>query len=466
MHPVNVVDIAAWLGELGLERYAQAFRENAIDAEVLPELTDADLEKLGILLGHRKKLLKAIAMLQAGEAAPAAPAKAAAQAPRESRRATEAERRQLTVLICDLVGSTDLTAKLDPEDMGQVIRAYQECCAQVVRRWDGHIAKYLGDGVLTYFGYPKAHEDDAERAVRAGLELVHAVGELAAPSGGALAARVGVATGPVVVGDLIGEGAAREAAVVGETPNLAARLQVLAEPGTVVIAPGTRRLVAGLFELADLGARELKGFATPVRAWRVLGPSRVEGRFEAREAAGLLPLVGREGELTLLLRRWEQAKDGEGQVVLLSGEAGAHGALRVVFMRVRIPEIDQDPVAHVLGDEAGKKADCFGHGAVITDDDLSQIFGIDARGQRGGADQIAEHYGKLPPLRFSWNRRCGGRRGEWGGRFPQCSDRRQQPPPVPDRGDSDCRQVLSGQLTQDLLVDVVVGERRCVLRQV
>ena len=333
---MNVVDIAAWLRDLGLERYAAAFQENAIDAEVLPELTDADMEKLGVLLGHRKKLLKAIAMLQAGEAAPAALVKAAAQAPRESRRATEAERRQLTVLICDLVGSTDLTAKLDPEDMGQVIRAYQECCAQVVRRWDGHIAKYLGDGVLTYFGYPKAHEDDAERAARAGLELVQAVGKLATPAGGVLAARVGVATGPVVVGDLIGDDEARERAVVGETPNLAARLQALAEPGIVVIAPGTRRLVAGLFELADLGARELKGFATPVRAWRVLGPSRVEGRFEAREAAGLLPLVGREGELTLLLRRWEQAKDGEGQVVLLSGEAGIGKSRLVRALRERL----------------------------------------------------------------------------------------------------------------------------------
>ena len=168
------------------------------------------------------------------------------------------------MLICDLVGSTDLTAKLDPEDMGRVIRAYQECCAQVVRRWDGHIAKYLGDGVLTYFGYPQAHEDDAERAVRAGLELVHSVGKLATPAGGVLAARVGVATGPVVVGDLIGDDEARERAVVGDTPNLAARLQALAEPGTVMIGPGTRRLVAGLFELADLGTRELKGFAAPV----------------------------------------------------------------------------------------------------------------------------------------------------------------------------------------------------------
>jgi class 3 adenylate cyclase/predicted ATPase len=329
------MDVSTWLRNLGLERYESAFRENAIDAEVLPELTDADLEKLGVLLGHRKRLLKASATLQAGEAAPAAFAKSPVQAPPGVRRATEGERRQLTVLICDLVGSTDLTAKLDPEDMGRVIRAYQECCAQVVRRWDGHIAKYLGDGVLTYFGYPQAHEDDAERAVRAGLELVHSVGKLATPAGRVLAARVGVATGPVVVGDLIGDDEARERAVVGDTPNLAARLQALAEPGTVMIGPGTRRLVAGLFELADLGTRELKGFAAPVRAWRVLGPSRIEGRFEAREAAGLLPLVGREGELTLLLRRWEQANEGEGQVVLLSGEAGIGKSRLVRAVRER-----------------------------------------------------------------------------------------------------------------------------------
>jgi class 3 adenylate cyclase len=318
------VDIAAWLRELGLERYVDAFRDNDVDAKILAKLTAEDLTAIGVTsVGHRRRLLEAIAALSAKPAAtePAAPVLASETEDAKPRK-SEAERRQLTVLICDLVGSTDLSSKLDPEDMGEVIRAYQDCCVKVVRRWDGHIAKYLGDGVLTYFGYPKAHEDDAERAVRAGLELVHAVGELAAPSGGALAARVGVATGPVVVGDLIGEGAAREAAVVGETPNLAARLQVLAEPGTVVIAPGTRRLVAGLFELADLGTRELKGFAEPVRAWRVLGPSRIEGRFEAREAAGLLPLVGREGELTLLLRRWEQAKDGEGQVVFAVKRGG------------------------------------------------------------------------------------------------------------------------------------------------
>jgi class 3 adenylate cyclase len=252
------VDVATWLRELGLGRYEAVFHENAIDAEILSELTDADLEKLGVLLGHRKRLLKAIAELRPGEPAPAL-AKTAAPSSIEAMRATEAERRQLTVLICDLVGSTGLAARLDPEDMGQVIRAYQECCAGVIRRWEGHIAKYLGDGVLTYFGYPKAHEDDAERAVRAGLQLVDAVSTLATPAGAALAARVGVATGPVVVGDMIGHDEARERAVVGETPNLAARLQALAEPGMVVIAPGTHRLVAGLFELADLGTSELKG---------------------------------------------------------------------------------------------------------------------------------------------------------------------------------------------------------------
>jgi class 3 adenylate cyclase/tetratricopeptide (TPR) repeat protein len=328
-------DVARWLENLGLARYARTFVDNDIDFEVLPHLSEQDLEKLGISLGHRKKLLRAIAALSA-KAGSLRAAPMAEEMQSALRRHPEAERRQLTVMFVDLVGSTALSASLDPEDMGQVIQTYQECCAEVLKRWDGHIGKYQGDGVVAYFGYPKAHEDDAERAVRAGLQLVDAVTGLVTPGGGVLAARVGVATGRVVVGDLIGHEEARERAVVGETPNLAARLQALAEPGSVVIGPGTRRLVAGLFDLADLGAQELKGFGEPVRAWRVLGPSRIEGRFEAREAAGLTPLVGREGELTLLLRRWEQAKDGEGQVVLLSGEAGIGKSRLVRAVRERL----------------------------------------------------------------------------------------------------------------------------------
>ena len=231
-----------------------------------------------------------------------------------------AERRQVTVMFSDLVGSTALSARMDPEDLREVISAYQKCVAETVRRFGGFVAKYMGDGVLIYFGYPQAHEDDAERAVRAGLELVAAVGGLKTHA--ALQTRVGIATGLVVVGDLIGSGASQEQAIVGETPNLAARLQGVAEPNSVVIAESTRKLVGNLFELEDLGAQDLKGIAGPVRAWAALRQASVEGRFEAFHASGLTELVGREEELELLLRRWSKAKTGEGQVVLLSGEAG------------------------------------------------------------------------------------------------------------------------------------------------
>lgn len=236
-----------------------------------------------------------------------------------------AERRQLTVMFCDLVNSTVLSARLDPEDMRDVLRAYHNGCASVSKRFEGFVAKYMGDGVLVYFGYPHAHEDDAERAVRAGLVLVETIGATALPLSVELKLqmRVGIATGLVVVGDLIGTGAAQEEAVVGETPNLAARLQGLAAPNSVVIAADTRRLTGGLFEYRDLGPSTLKGFADPVRAWQVVGPSTIESRFEALHAAGTTtPLIGRDEELDLLMRRWQQAKEGEGRVVLLSGEPG------------------------------------------------------------------------------------------------------------------------------------------------
>ena len=231
-----------------------------------------------------------------------------------------AERRQVTVMFSDLVGSTALSARMDPEDLREVISAYQKCVAETVRRFGGFVAKYMGDGVLVYFGYPQAHEDDAERAVRAGLELIAAVAGLKTRA--SLQTRVGIATGLVVVGDLIGSGEAQERGIVGETPNLAARLQGIAEPNMVVIAEGTRKLLGNLFELEDLGAKDLKGIAGPVRAWAALRASSAEGRFEALHATGLTALVGREEELELLLRRWSRAKTGEGQVVLLSGEAG------------------------------------------------------------------------------------------------------------------------------------------------
>jgi class 3 adenylate cyclase len=262
--------------------------------------------------------------LTASKRDPTAAAPAAPTSPIVLARAS-AERRQLTVMFCDLVNSTVLSARLDPEDMRDVLRVYHDGCARVVARFEGFVAKYMGDGVLVYFGYPHAHEDDAERAVRAGLALVEAIGATALPLPGELKLqlRVGIATGLVVVGDRIGSGAAQEEAVVGETPNLAARLQGLAAPNSVVIAADTRRLTGGLFEYRDLGAATLKGFADPVQAWQVVGPSAIESRFEALHATSTTtPLIGRDEELDLLMRRWQQAKEGDGRVVLLSGEPG------------------------------------------------------------------------------------------------------------------------------------------------
>jgi len=309
------MDLAGWLRSLGLELYEAAFRENAIDDAVLPDLTEDHLREMGIPLGARIKLLKAIAALNERTETILPTSIGSAAPPVEG-----AERRQLTVMFCDLVGSTALAASMDPEDLREVISGYQKRVAETVRRFDGFVAKYMGDGALVYFGYPQAHEDDAERAVRAGLELIAAVARLNAPT--SLQTRVGIATGLVVVGDLIGSGEAQERGIVGETPNLAARLQGIAEPDKVVIADSTRRLLGNLFDLEDLGARDLKGIADPVRAWAALRPSSVEGRFEAFHATGLTTLVGREEESELLLRRWSKAKTGEGQVVLLTGEAG------------------------------------------------------------------------------------------------------------------------------------------------
>jgi class 3 adenylate cyclase/predicted ATPase len=317
------MDVGAWLYGLGLSQYEQVFRDNAVDEEVLPELGEADLEKLGVLLGHRKKLLKAIAVLPGGAASTrGGEARSPSPPPSEGRNA-QAERRQLTVMFVDLVGSTALAARLDPEEMQDLLRAYQDVVAGAIGRFEGHLAKFMGDGVLAYFGWPIAHEDEAERAVRAGRAAVEAVARLRAPDDAPLAARVGIATGLVVVGDLVGSEEARERAVTGGTPNLAARLQALTSPNRVVIAEATRHLLGGLFEVEDLGLQAVKGFDAPVRAFRVGAERGDVGRFEARHAAGhLTPMVGREQELALLLERWRQAAAGEGQAVLLVGEAG------------------------------------------------------------------------------------------------------------------------------------------------
>src|SRR5215469_1849168 len=310
--------IADWLSKLGMAEYAQRFVENRIDLSVLPDLTDQDLEKMGVLLGDRRKMLRAIRDL--GNTSVAVTA-SSAPVPTESPRRDTAERRQLTVMFCDLVGSTALSAKLDPEDLRGIITAYHRCSTELVERNGGFVAKYMGDGVLAYFGYPLAHEHDAERAVRAGLAVVETFPKLDTGAGVPLQVRIGIATGLVVVGDLIGAGASQEQAVVGETPNLAARLQALAEPGTVVIGASTRRLTSGLFEYRNLGTVSAKGFGDPVQVWQVTGVSAVESRFEALRTA-TTPLVGREEEIELLLRRWGRAKAGDGQVVLISGEPG------------------------------------------------------------------------------------------------------------------------------------------------
>jgi class 3 adenylate cyclase len=325
------LDIDGWLRRIGLAQYAEMFRANDIDIELLGRLTNDDLKDIGVVsFGHRKKLLEAIAEL-AG-AVPVSPQPAIEPKARDA-----AERRQVTVMFSDLVGSTALSARMDPEDLREIMAAYQKCVAEMAPRFGGFVAKYLGDGALVYFGYPEAHEDDAERAVRAGLELIAAVSALKTRA--SLQTRVGIATGLVVVGDLVGSGEAQERGIVGETPNLAARLQGIAEPNRVVIAEGTRKLLGALFELEDLGLKDLRGIAGPVRAWAALRTSSVESRFEALHAAGLTALVGREEEIELLRRRWSRAKSGEGQVVLLSGEAGiGKSRLTAVLVESLTPE--------------------------------------------------------------------------------------------------------------------------------
>jgi class 3 adenylate cyclase/predicted ATPase/ABC-type transport system involved in cytochrome c biogenesis ATPase subunit len=316
------MDVGGWLRNLGLGRYEPTFIENAIDSDVLPELTEGDLEKLGMPLGDRKRLIKAIRTMLADSSSAFITSGAGEDVQSGQPRVGAAERRHLTVMICDLVGSTALSSRLDPEDMGAVMDAYHAVCARIVQDYDGFIGDFRGDGILAYFGYPRAHEDDAERTVRAALDIIAAVARLETHAAEPLAVRIGIATGLVVVGDLRGEGALWEHALVGDTPNLAARLQALAEPGTVVVAASTRRLLGDLFHLRDLGRHEVKGIAEPVAAWAVEGVSDSESRFEAVRTTGLTDLIGREDELHFLLERQRLAWKGEGQIVLISGEAG------------------------------------------------------------------------------------------------------------------------------------------------
>src|SRR6266567_2650111 len=326
-------DLQQWLERIGLAQYADVFAKNDIDWETLPELNEQDLEKLGVSLGHRKKLINAIS--EACSTSLQAP-KRFVETPSATRTINaRAERRHLTVLLCDLVGSTALSARLDPEDLQRILREFQRCCSDAIRRYDGHIARFMGDGVLAYFGFPTAHEDNAERAVKAALEMVESVSALAIPIAEKLEVRIGIASGLVVVGDLIGEGSAREFALVGDAPNVAARLEALAEPNQILVAPRTRHLLGGLFEFADLGDHHIKGFERPIHVWRVLAPGSVSSRFEARDSH-LTQLIGRQAELGLLQKRYSKAKRGKGQVVLVSGEPGIGKSRLIMALRNRM----------------------------------------------------------------------------------------------------------------------------------
>jgi len=319
------VDIERWLQDLGLGQYAEAFREHAVDDAVLPSLTSEDLKDLGVgLVGHRRRILDAAVKLRDKDStAPraAAPEDAAASAA-PPRSKAHAERRMVTILFCDLVGSTELAAHYDPEELGDVIAAFQNFCASQIERLGGHVGLVMGDGLLAYFGYPRARENEAEWALRAGLAILDGVAALPRPGGQNLSARLGVATGLVVVGDLLGAGDAREQTVIGETPNLAARFQALAQPGEMICGTVTRRLTGGLFEFEDLGPQALKGFAEPISAHRVLRERAVETRFAATHGQRVGEMVGRQQEAALLIDRWKTAVQGEGQVVLLAGDAG------------------------------------------------------------------------------------------------------------------------------------------------
>jgi class 3 adenylate cyclase len=333
--------IRQWLDFVGLGRYAAAFEENAIDWDVLSNLDQNNLKEIGVrAAGDRIRILNAIQLLDAKDEKAIAPF-LSATSPQYSP-SGGAELRQLTVMFCDLVDSTALAHRLDPEDFRELLSAFQKACESPIKRYNGTVARYGGDSVMAYFGYPEAQEENAERAVRAGLAVIDEMTQLntrlAQRPAVRLHIRIGIATGPVVVGDIIGEGTSQENAAVGETLHVAARLQELAQPNTVVISSETRRLALGYFEYKDLGEKQLKGLSTPLRVWQVLAERAAKGRFEARHAFGLTSLVGRAEELALILRMWEDAKEGAGHVVLLSGEPGIGKSRLAQAFRERISE--------------------------------------------------------------------------------------------------------------------------------
>lgn len=337
--------VSAWLEGLGLDRYRELFEQNAITWDVLPELSDGDLVSMGVLLGHRKQLLRAMAQVSQrgeGDTASTSALPAAKEATSSSSSRDQAERRQLTVMFCDLVGSTALAQRLDPEDAQAAIRRFLDTCSEAIGRFNGYIAKYMGDGLLVYFGYPQAHEHDAERAVHAGLAVLQVVKTLPRDSVAheefAIAARIGIATGHVIVGELMGQDTAKERSVFGETPNLASRLQGLAAPNQLLVDSTTKRLVGDEFEFADQGMVSLKGFAIPAQVWQVLGSKPSASRFESYRSRRLTNFIGREHETALVLGRWREAVDGEGQVVLLCGEAGIGKSRQVRYLRDRLGE--------------------------------------------------------------------------------------------------------------------------------
>ncbi|MBV8093593.1 MAG: AAA family ATPase, partial [Acetobacteraceae bacterium] len=342
---LSVSSTKDWLELLGLRQYAEAFTQADIDDEVLRELSDDDLKSLGVTLGHRKKILKAIRELR-GKTGPATSDKLQKVTDTSSENikegGREAERRQVSLVFCDLVGSTALSTRLDPEDLRPVMHAYYRCCANIVEKFGGSVANYQGDGVLIRFGYPRAHEDDAERAIRCGLEVVGAVRKLTSYPDIQLQARVGIATGAVVVGENVP--GTVEQAITGDAPNLAARLQLLAQPGQVVTDTLTSQLASGSFSYIDLGRHELKGFADPVAVWCIASPKADQSRFAARHAGQLFEMVGRQHELGLLLHRWREAESGEGRVVILSGEAGIGKSRLVTALIEQLPADTHKPI--------------------------------------------------------------------------------------------------------------------------